>query len=439
MNKLTVEGNRNSLGPARTGTALGINKRLSGLDQDEINSMFPDAVAAIANKKAEFSQHAGAVASNRNSMLLAGDRSSLMMPPPSISAPRDDDFSQPMPSPWGPRSDNQRPKSASQQPMGHFSQPPLSAPLRSPRAMQRSSDNNIQSTTINAPSGLMGMSDLLSPYVPGASWASMSNTPMNATFSTQQSSNQADMVANATAMKLAALSTVNNRIQLDDVRKYRRARSSDDQNNSATQSVNASQLPSNFIMTNENGQVLNPQQVAMLQAQQVAALNGGQRSRPASPAVSMHGMHSRGLSGSHIPAYGNGFLSAYDSGMSGPSNGMGSHLSLGNPYNNFNSSNDGGYLSDASELNRGRSPRGKRGNSRPPEDPTDIELLKDIPAWLRSLRLHKYTDQLKGMRWQDLVMLDDAGLERVGVNALGARRKLTKVCFGEVLCLPAGY
>jgi hypothetical protein len=76
---------------------------------------------------------------------------------------------------------------------------------------------------------------------------------------------------------------------------------------------------------------------------------------------------------------------------------------------------------------RGRSPRGRRGTSKPPEDPTDPTLLQDIPSWLRSLRLHKYTDNLKDMKWTDLVELDDKQLEDRGVNALGARRKMLKV------------
>ncbi|KAI4191727.1 MAG: hypothetical protein LQ350_008742 [Teloschistes chrysophthalmus] len=76
---------------------------------------------------------------------------------------------------------------------------------------------------------------------------------------------------------------------------------------------------------------------------------------------------------------------------------------------------------------RGRSPRGRRGTSKPPEDPTDPTLLQDIPAWLRSLRLHKYTDNLKSLDWTELVDLDDKGLEDRGVNALGARRKMLKV------------
>jgi hypothetical protein len=86
-----------------------------------------------------------------------------------------------------------------------------------------------------------------------------------------------------------------------------------------------------------------------------------------------------------------------------------------------------GYVSDASEVARGRSPRGRRGSSKPPEDPTDPALLRDIPNWLRTLRLHKYTDNLKDMRWQDLVQLDDEGLEKKGVAAKGARTKLLKV------------
>ncbi|KAF8059593.1 hypothetical protein FPV67DRAFT_362861 [Lyophyllum atratum] len=54
------------------------------------------------------------------------------------------------------------------------------------------------------------------------------------------------------------------------------------------------------------------------------------------------------------------------------------------------------------------------------------ELLNDIPAWLRSLRLHKFTPNFQGARWQNMVMMDDAALEAKGVTALGARRKLLK-------------
>jgi len=54
------------------------------------------------------------------------------------------------------------------------------------------------------------------------------------------------------------------------------------------------------------------------------------------------------------------------------------------------------------------------------------ELLEDIPAWLRSLRLHKYNSCFEGMTWQEMVVMDDAMLEKKGVAALGARRRLTR-------------
>lgn len=50
----------------------------------------------------------------------------------------------------------------------------------------------------------------------------------------------------------------------------------------------------------------------------------------------------------------------------------------------------------------------------------------DIPAWLRSLRLHKYTPVFEGMKWQEIIELEDPELERKGVAALGARRKMLK-------------
>ncbi|KAJ6550666.1 hypothetical protein DFH09DRAFT_1281291 [Mycena vulgaris] len=60
------------------------------------------------------------------------------------------------------------------------------------------------------------------------------------------------------------------------------------------------------------------------------------------------------------------------------------------------------------------------------EEDVDPALLTDIPAWLRSLRLHKYTPNFENMRWQDMVVMDEAALEAKGVAALGARRKMLK-------------
>ena len=206
--------------------------------------------------------------------------------------------------------------------------------------------------------------NILSPYNPNNSWASMVNTPMIPNFNTQQqSAAHADMVASATAMKLAALSTVNNRIQLDDVKKFRRARSNEGQ----PQYQQQQQQNMNILMTNELGQVLTPQQAAALQAQQLAALQQqGGRSRPSSPGIAISGPPGSNMN--HLPmTQNNGFLSTYDAGLLNANMGA---LNMGN----FGMGGHEGYLSDHSEA-RGRSPRGRRGSSKPPEDPTKHRIF----------------------------------------------------------------
>ncbi|SLM34397.1 Sterile alpha motif/pointed domain [Lasallia pustulata] len=430
MSKLNVESSRNSLG--RPPPSPG-NKRNSGLDPSTINAMFPDAAAAIAKKKAEYTQQTGnAPTSNRNSMAF-GDRSSLVAP--AITAPTDsgkENTGQPSPAPWGQRGTETRPKlSSGHQPMGQFSQPPPSAGLRSPRPLQLSGTSNLQTTNVSAPNNGNSELPLLSPYnIGNTSWASMSNTPMVPSFNNQQAATQADMVANATAMKLAALSTVNHRIALDDVRKYRRTRSNDGQGTGGQVPMSpglpgTNMVGTNVLVVNESGQLLNSQQLnaqqlASLQAQQHAAFVG-HRSRPNSPGLAMQGESFGGIG---FAPQNNGYLAAYD-GSTAMNSGMGA-LNLGQFGIGLVGGHEG-YLSDHSEMARGRSPRGRRGSSKPPEDPTDPSLLQDIPNWLRSLRLHKYTDNLKDLNWTDLVELDDKGLEDRGVNALGARRKMLKV------------
>lgn len=417
---------RNSLG--RPLPSPG-NKRLSGLDASTISAMFPDAAAAIAKKKAEYTQHTGnAPSSNRNSAAI-GDRASLIAP--SIAEPKDHKenlaASSSAAASWTQRSADGRPKSSSGQPqMGQFMQP--SATLRSPRQSHAPSDGNVQAQSINVPENTNGL-PMLSPYnVGNSSWASMSNTPMQPSFTSSQATNQADMVANATAMKLAALSTVNNRIALDDVRKYRRTKSNDGDGSGGSIPLSPG-FPQNVVVVNESGQLvnsqsLNPQQIAAIQAQQQAAFSA-QRGRPESPGIALHGSNLANLGGGigFGAPQNSGFLTAYDA-STGLVSGMGS-LNVGQYGLNHGGGHEG-YLSDHSEM-RGRSPRGRRGTSKPPDDPTDPALLQDIPNWLRSLRLHKYTDNLKDLKWTDLIELDDKGLEDKGVNALGARRKMLKV------------
>ncbi|KAJ2782858.1 Flap-structured DNA-binding and RNA-binding protein [Coemansia linderi] len=62
-----------------------------------------------------------------------------------------------------------------------------------------------------------------------------------------------------------------------------------------------------------------------------------------------------------------------------------------------------------------------------PHEPVDLTLVRDIPAWLRSLRLHKYTECFADMDWTKVVTLTDEDLQAKGVMALGARRKMLKV------------
>ncbi|KAI0762008.1 hypothetical protein BD413DRAFT_221881 [Trametes elegans] len=78
--------------------------------------------------------------------------------------------------------------------------------------------------------------------------------------------------------------------------------------------------------------------------------------------------------------------------------------------------------------NRGGSSSARSPGQREKKDDEDVDpkLLEDIPAWLRSLRLHKYTPNFEHMNWRDMVVMDEAALEAKGVAALGARRKMLK-------------
>jgi hypothetical protein len=50
-----------------------------------------------------------------------------------------------------------------------------------------------------------------------------------------------------------------------------------------------------------------------------------------------------------------------------------------------------------------------------------------LPDWLRGLRLHKYASCLQGLQPAELFELDEDDLEAMGVDTIGARRKLLKV------------
>ncbi|EPB68698.1 hypothetical protein ANCCEY_12210 [Ancylostoma ceylanicum] len=63
----------------------------------------------------------------------------------------------------------------------------------------------------------------------------------------------------------------------------------------------------------------------------------------------------------------------------------------------------------------------------PPLTPPALELLKpgmrDVPAWLKSLRLHKYTSLFAELSYEEMMTLDEAELERRNVTK-GARTKI---------------
>lgn len=423
MAQMTLNSNRNSFNQVPPSPTT--NRNPSGLD---IHAMFPDAAAALAAQRAKIQGAGGSgTKSNRNSGIFDSRPSSNLAP--SMSTKEN-----PPPSPWtqGPRNgevssdQNSRPKSAADQ-MGQWQAPPLSAGLRSPMP-QITGNTNLKTTTIAAPASNGGIEmPQLSPFDgPGGNWASMVNTPVVPMFG-QAAHTNADMIANATAMKLAALSTVNNRIILDsDVGKFRRRPKNEQPsvgNQQIGRPVGQVAAPSNIVMYNEHGQ---PVQIpaAAAAAAVVAHQNQnqnmspfGRRSpRPHSPGIGFQNPSQIGLGGFGSPQN-NGFLAAdYSSPLlSGGAFALGQFGTIE------------GYLSDEPSTARGRSPRSRRGTSKPPEDPTDPALLADISQWLRSLRLHKYTDNLKDLKWQELIMLSDEDLEKRGVNALGARRKMLKV------------
>ncbi|KAG2195051.1 hypothetical protein INT47_003917 [Mucor saturninus] len=87
---------------------------------------------------------------------------------------------------------------------------------------------------------------------------------------------------------------------------------------------------------------------------------------------------------------------------------------------------ENGYFSDHSDQSNGSKNRFMI-KTKEKGDVVDMQLLQDVPAWLRSLRLHKYNPIFENYKWQDMLKMDDAALLSKGVAALGARRKLLKV------------
>lgn len=149
------------------------------------------------------------------------------------------------------------------------------------------------------------------------------------------------------------------------------------------------------------GMQLTPVQLMGLQQSQQQGMSPGGR---------MGGMSMGGMGGMS----GMGMMGMGGMGM------MGMASPRGSPRNRLDRS-PGGNSTSKSNL------PSSTGSGSNPDEPIDMHLLEDVPAWLRSLRLHKYTTNFEKSHWKEMVLLDEKGLEGMGVNALGARRKLLKV------------
>ncbi|KAK9488959.1 hypothetical protein V1527DRAFT_8835 [Lipomyces starkeyi] len=322
------------------------------------------------------------------------------------------------------------------------------------------------------------------------------STPASASVDAQTTLANVEIIANTTAMKLAALSTVNNRILLDsDVRKFRR-RNLLEQANASSGSPAAltpvSSSPLNALMYNEAGQVVPvPLQITpnyqppvtqrpfmspspATSSSSFASGSRGRRWQPQQPtqcdstAQAAPSLFSSPASfQQHTPCksqspslqfsslglgFGVGsspFSDWYNMSSSPMTAAVASHVQTAHtpstqqsgysqrgrpsppppsPSTISTTSSSSLSKSTAKKSSTAISCGGSASQSKDlPSQLPDDSLLHDIPAWLRSLRLHKYTDNLKDLIWEDLVQLSEEQLVDRGVSALGARRKMLKV------------
>jgi len=316
----------------------------------------------------------------------------------------------------------------------------------------------------------------------GGNWASMVNTPLNPMFGDSQTATPNGNNLDAAAVKLANWNMSNSnhgRVVLDDARKFRRpsaAKSETSDNNKTpvygddgesinpnpmqnrgsaltknTSLVNPGAANNNLLSSGQNW-AANPQRSPALSAVSSGRFNGNEQEPM--PNLSFAAMGGGGALSSNAMGMGiNGMPFNMFNGMNGmpslsPMNGLvggmegltftplqqaqilAAQIAAGgfnpNPFGM------GGPQQQAGRRQGGRSP-GRSTNGRSDaagkegkDDEVNPELLKDVPAWLRSLRLHKYTPNFEGMTWKEMVVLDEAQLEAKGVAALGARRKLLK-------------
>ncbi|CAE7133070.1 unnamed protein product [Rhizoctonia solani] len=298
--------------------------------------------------------------------------------------------------------------------------------------------------------------DQLSPMVSG-NWASMVNTPVVPMFaggsnagSTNNGTDANGQNLDAAAHKLANWTMGNNPggpvVQLDDARKFRRT-------SNATKSADATKDAQAAAAAAAAQRKPQPPNQGFLSPQQAQPNWQHQQQQ-----------QSRSPGGARFPGDDPNAMANFN--MGGLSPGMGMNMGMMNGFGmmtpgmvpGFGMNNIEGLqaqllAAQIAQLNAGfplgmmgmqqqqpgprstRSATSGRRSPKPPaasaggkggEDDVDPSLLNDVPGWLRSLRLHKYTPNFEGMHWKDMVVMDEAALEAKGVAALGARRKMLK-------------
>jgi SAM domain (Sterile alpha motif) len=86
-----------------------------------------------------------------------------------------------------------------------------------------------------------------------------------------------------------------------------------------------------------------------------------------------------------------------------------------------------GHLTEAAMNRRRRASAARAAKDKVAAETVDFDLMQDVQAWLRTLRLHKYAYAFEGLSWQEVVRMTDDDMTQAGVNTIGARRKLLKV------------
>ncbi|CAG8493277.1 8290_t:CDS:2 [Paraglomus occultum] len=260
----------------------------------------------------------------------------------------------------------------------------------------------------------------LSPLV-GGSWASMVSTPVVPMFAEKQNAKASEQIDLA-AKKLSSWSISNssgNRVVLEsDVKKFRRNHGKNNNQSGVPATVQEEKYAAasaNIVLSmyDEHGNLRSPQQ-SPLPSPKVSARQG---SRPASPNSANQNQSSSG-----------GLYAVHPGWNQAGGGGKTNYLAPPGVNMRYDGNGDvAGYHSDNSDTSHKPNSKAPGKNKKKQnDDSVDFDLLQDIPAWLRSLRLHKYTPMFEGMKWQEIIELDDTQLEQKGVAALGARRKMLK-------------